>query len=46
MVEPPGCPIGTFSLKIPVELSLLICLALIYFMPTNENVKHGFEPAD
>jgi hypothetical protein len=46
MVEPLGWPIGIFSLQIPVQLSLLICLALIYFTRTNENAEHGIEPAD
>jgi hypothetical protein len=46
MVDTPGWPIRTFSSQIPLQLSLLICLALIYFTPTNENVEHGFEPAD
>jgi hypothetical protein len=45
MVEPPGWPIGTFSSQIPVQLSLLIYPALIYFTPTNENAEHGIEPA-
>ncbi len=46
MVEPPGWPIGTFFSQIPVQLSPLICLALIYFTPTNENDDLGFEPDD
>jgi hypothetical protein len=46
MVEPPGWPFGPFPFQIPVQLNLLICLALIYFTQTNENVEHGFELAD
>jgi hypothetical protein len=46
MVEPPGWPIETFFSQIPVQLSHLICLVLIYFTPTYDNVEHCFEPAD